>query len=40
MQLTLIWDFLVSQFDEVLWQQWPSPSTKICFWGHVTARIL
>jgi len=27
---------LVSQFDEGLWQQWPSPSTEICFW-HITA---
>src|SRR6218665_661525 len=25
-----------SQFDEGLWQQWPSPSTEICFW-HITA---
>ena len=23
---------LVSQFDEGLWQQWPLPSTEICFW--------
>jgi len=23
---------MVSQFDEGLWQQWPSPSTEICFW--------
>jgi len=27
---------LVSQFDEGLWQQWPLPSTEICFW-HITA---
>src|SRR6218665_2550962 len=27
---------LGSQFDEGLWQQWPSPSTEICFW-HITA---
>src|SRR6218665_723520 len=26
----------VPQFDEGLWQQWPSPSTEICFW-HITA---
>jgi len=27
---------LVSQFDKGLWQQWPLPSTEICFW-HITA---
>ena len=26
----------VSKFGEGLWQQWPSPSTEICFW-HITA---
>jgi len=25
----------VSQFDEGLWPQWPSPSTESCFW-HIT----
>ena len=30
---------LGSQFDEGLWQQWPSPSTEICFW-HITAQLL
>src|SRR6218665_1857363 len=28
----------VSQFVEGLWQQWPSPSTEICFW-HITAQL-
>src|SRR6218665_1180827 len=28
--------WLVSKFDEGLWQQWPSPSTEICFW-HIRA---
>src|SRR6218665_1800969 len=32
------WGWLVSQFDEGLWQQWPSPSTEICFW-HITALV-
>ena len=28
--------YMVSLFDEGLWQQWPLPSTYICFW-HITA---
>ena len=35
--LQLYW--LVSQFDEGLWQQWPLPSTEICFW-HITALLV
>jgi len=29
--LVKITQFKVSQFDEGLWQQWPSPSAEICF---------
>jgi len=28
----------VSQVDEGLWQQWPSPSTEICFL-HIRAHL-
>src|SRR6218665_1022311 len=31
---------LVSQFDEGLWQQWPSPSTEICFWHYYSSGII
>jgi len=35
MTLSRAYRWLVSQFDEGLWQQWPLPSTEICFW-HIT----
>src|SRR6218665_1950391 len=31
---------LVSQFDEGLWQKWPSPSKEICFWHYYSSGII